>query len=327
MKKKPRDKSVLLRLFLIAWAAVGLHIFADYWNDYGIHPFAPFSNRWFYGDFIFIVEPALWLAMLPFVWFTFRWRWAKVGSIALAVLAGGVALFGPQGGIGTFILLALWGTAVYFAEDRLGHDYPLGTIPAVAALLVLFVFRVGLAAARWEVRSNLEEQLKGETVLQTVLSPFPGNPFQWRAIVATSGPGYTYIVRLGTVSIIPGISSPLAEYYGIRTERMAPMEKPTVSSERAVNWIGEFRSTTTEYAKLALQSCDFENFIKFSRVPFWIVEPGRFAVAGDLRYDHEKGMGFAKVALDTSNTIGAQCPEYDAPWEPPISFASTSQSK
>jgi inner membrane protein len=322
VKKKVRDRAKLKRLFQVAWAAVFLHLFADYWNDYGVHPFSPFNNRWFYGDFMFIIEPALWLAMLPLAFYAFPYKWTKVTSIVIACLGGALALFGPQGGIGAFFILLIWGGLVFFVEEKHGYKYPQGAVAAAAVLVVLLVFRAGSAAAHAEVEGNLDRQLKNENTLQTVLSPFPGNPFLWRAIVATSGPNYSYIVRLGTVSVIPGIKGPLGEYYGIRMERMAPMVKASVESDRAVYWIGEFRGSLLDIPKLAYQSCEFENFLKWARVPFWLQEPGR-TVAGDLRYDHEKGMGFAKVELTTDRDPNIRCPTFNAPWEPPLRFTQS----
>jgi hypothetical protein len=256
--------------------------------------------------------------MLPLVFYTFSHRWVRIGAIALAVLGGAVALFGPQGGVGAFLILVIWGGLVFFAEERLGAGLPQGSVAAAAVLLVLLVFRTGEAAARAEVEGNIERQLKDESVLQLVLSPFPGNPFLWRTIVASTAPNYGYIVRLGTVSVMPGIKGPLAEYYGIRMERMAPMVQPSIESERAVHWIGEFRGSILDYTRLAFQSCQFDTFLKFARVPFWLEQPGR-TVAGDLRYDHEKGMGFAKVELKGDRGEGA-CRTYDAPWTPPVQF-------
>jgi inner membrane protein len=307
------------RLFFIAWAAILLHLFADYWNDYGVHPFSPFSNKWFYGDFLFITEPAIWVAMLPLLYFGFSNKWTRFAAIGLAVLAGVVALFGPQGGLGAFLLLSAWGAAILYAEVRYGRQYANGAVAAAGVFLVLFTFKVASLVARSEVEGSLGGQLKGETVLQTVLSPFPANPFLWRAIVATSGPKYNYTVRLGTVSVLPGLKSPLAEFYGVRMERMAPMVPPSVSSKPGVNWIGEFRGSVLDYTRLAFKSCEFATLLKWARVPFWREEPGR-TVAGDLRYDHEKGMGFAKVILKTDHESSEPCPDFDAPWQPPIQF-------
>src|SRR5262245_20980231 len=66
-----------------------LHIGMDFTNNYGVHPFWPLSNRWFFGDAVFIAEPLLWAACAPLV-FTFRTLFARL--LVAAVLAIGVGL-------------------------------------------------------------------------------------------------------------------------------------------------------------------------------------------------------------------------------------------
>ena len=44
-------------LFGLAFGGALLHIAMDFTNNYGVHPFWPFYSGWFYGDFVFIVEP------------------------------------------------------------------------------------------------------------------------------------------------------------------------------------------------------------------------------------------------------------------------------
>ncbi|RYZ85118.1 MAG: metal-dependent hydrolase, partial [Proteobacteria bacterium] len=65
LKKCFKDQATFLSLALVSLGGVFLHLFADFWNDYGVHPLTPFSNQWFYGDSIFIVEPYLWMALIP----------------------------------------------------------------------------------------------------------------------------------------------------------------------------------------------------------------------------------------------------------------------
>src|SRR5690606_20591590 len=55
-----------------------IHLGMDSLNNYGVHPFWPFWNGWMYGDSVFIIEPLLWLALFPVVYFVTtnrRWRW------------------------------------------------------------------------------------------------------------------------------------------------------------------------------------------------------------------------------------------------------------
>jgi inner membrane protein len=50
---------------LLALSAIGVlsHPLLDLLNVYGIRLLMPFSDRWFYGDVLFIVDPWLWLAL------------------------------------------------------------------------------------------------------------------------------------------------------------------------------------------------------------------------------------------------------------------------
>jgi inner membrane protein len=52
--------------WLIALSAIGVwsHPLLDLLNTYGVRLLMPFSNRWFYGDALFIIDLWLWLALL-----------------------------------------------------------------------------------------------------------------------------------------------------------------------------------------------------------------------------------------------------------------------
>ena len=51
-------------LLLLAFVSVLSHPLLDYLNTYGVRFLHPFSNRWFYGDALFIVDVWVWIALL-----------------------------------------------------------------------------------------------------------------------------------------------------------------------------------------------------------------------------------------------------------------------
>lgn len=51
-------------LFLFAYIAGLSHILLDFTNNYGVRPFWPFSERWYSWDIVYIVEPALLIALV-----------------------------------------------------------------------------------------------------------------------------------------------------------------------------------------------------------------------------------------------------------------------
>ena len=83
-------------LLLLAYIGTGLHIFMDWLNSYGIRLLKPFSDRWFYGDALYIIDPILYvlfgggilLARLARRRGTIApWRPARWGLAAAAVYA------------------------------------------------------------------------------------------------------------------------------------------------------------------------------------------------------------------------------------------------
>jgi inner membrane protein len=48
-------------LLVLSYVGVLSHVFLDYLNNYGVRLLMPFSDRWFYGDALFIVDPWLWI--------------------------------------------------------------------------------------------------------------------------------------------------------------------------------------------------------------------------------------------------------------------------
>ena len=46
---------------LLAYLGTWLHVFMDFLNSYGVRLLMPFSERWFYGDALYIVDPILYV--------------------------------------------------------------------------------------------------------------------------------------------------------------------------------------------------------------------------------------------------------------------------
>ncbi|MCB0360760.1 MAG: metal-dependent hydrolase, partial [Bdellovibrionales bacterium] len=78
-------------LWLMAGFGIGVHIFLDGLNSYGIHPFWPFQNKWYYDDSVFIVEPWIWVTLIPVLvqltpWKIPRFFFALIWCVALVLL-------------------------------------------------------------------------------------------------------------------------------------------------------------------------------------------------------------------------------------------------
>jgi inner membrane protein len=72
-------------LVVLAYVGVLSHVALDYLNTYGIRLLMPFSNRWFYGDTLFIIDPWMWLVLGLGVWLARRSRSPRPARQAIAV--------------------------------------------------------------------------------------------------------------------------------------------------------------------------------------------------------------------------------------------------
>jgi inner membrane protein len=89
----------LLALAYMGWAS---HPLLDFMNTYGIRLLMPLSERWFYGDALFIIDVWLWTALALGVWLSGR-RWksgaSRAGSpavISLCVTAAYMTAMGAS---------------------------------------------------------------------------------------------------------------------------------------------------------------------------------------------------------------------------------------
>lgn len=87
-------------LLVLAALAVWTHPLLDFLNTYGVRWLMPFSDRWHYGDTLFILDPWVWLMLGAGVWLTSRRaRHGRPGApgparVALAASIVYVALMG-----------------------------------------------------------------------------------------------------------------------------------------------------------------------------------------------------------------------------------------
>jgi inner membrane protein len=91
-KSSPADRASAAQLLFLSYVGVLLHVFMDFTNSYGVRLLMPFSNRWFYGDALYIVDPWLYLSLGLGWWLAkTRPRPARIG-VTLATIYVAVML-------------------------------------------------------------------------------------------------------------------------------------------------------------------------------------------------------------------------------------------
>ncbi len=163
------------RLGALALLAPLLHIAMDATNSYGVHPFWPLDNRWFYGDSVFIIEPLFWVAAAPLL-FLLQSRLAR--GVMVAVLLVAVALVFGSGLVPPVLAGALVLLMVLLLLTGWRAAPPLAaacSLVAVVTVVGMFVVAGNMAAR--EIRQQTSALFPRATLLDSVLTPSPVNPF------------------------------------------------------------------------------------------------------------------------------------------------------
>ncbi len=291
----------LVALSLVAGA---LHIGADAWNSYGVHPFWPAWSGWLYGDFIFILEPWLWAALLPLAVTTFPSCAVRAGMGLLALVMAGLVAFAVG------LPAALLFSAVLAGHVLLQLRRDRWDLPAALVLVTLTTFASGSWRAERSLRALLAEVRPDETLLDVSLTPRPGVPWCWSALVASRS-GATYRVRPVLHSQLPAVTA--ADECGLpRGEgHTAPLRPSDLVSDPSWAWGAHFEAPVDALSELARQECRVDAFLRFARMPYWMPS-GDGWVVGDLRFDFESDLGFAELAISPGDTRG--CTNLP-PWE------------
>jgi len=290
-------KEVGALLFL----GVFLHIFADYWNSYGVHPFWPLDSSWYYGDIFFIIEPWIWMVVLPMIFFTAESRWGKSLCVLLACLMLGLSWFHPVvPAIIASALTAFLLTQIILMKGMIRAHRVSWNIFCLVSMIAAF------ALVRSEVKEKFEQFPEDSQLTSLALSPYPGNPFCWNVIRSNLGPSHyraeIFSASIGaSISFCPDWVNPQNITAPLTTiENFPPTENVRVK--------GKFEASRESWEELS-KTCMGDAILRFSRAPFWIHSKDKWVV-GDLRFDREKGYGFSEWEFTSSTP----CPSLVPPW-------------
>ena len=115
-------------LLALSYLGVLSHVLLDCLNNYGVRLLMPFSNRWFYGDAVFIVDPWLWLALGAGVLFARRLGRPRIAAVAIAIATAYVAMMAALAVSSRAAVLDAW-TARYGTPPRALMVGPMAVVP------------------------------------------------------------------------------------------------------------------------------------------------------------------------------------------------------
>jgi inner membrane protein len=228
-----------VRTFGVAYVGGLGHMLMDLTNTYGVRLLMPFSDRWFYGDLAFIVDPWIWLILGSVAWLTANspsrvLLWSAIG-LGAAFLVG---LFGRHPAQAQMVLplppipvaaRAIWfgGLAIVIVGAVLSRGRA-GPRIARYALVVLTLYY----GVTWMLHSSALEQatarLPADGVKSAAVWPTPANPLRWQAIAATEESVFAGYVFLGSPAVewreLPLLDGELSKALSASTEARTFLE-------------------------------------------------------------------------------------------------------
>jgi len=202
----------LLALFAVT---VGSHLYMDWQGSYGLRPLLPWSGRWYYADWVAIVDPFFWLVpLVALAWGSERhWR-----PLAAVVLVGGFTTWVvfASGEAATWVVVAWVLLSLVAVYGWVAHWAGVAARRRVAAVGVALLGAYALASgiAAWPVKARTARAARqrfGPTARWAVLTR-PGRPFTWEPVAAgpdsVAGPDWVVARHLDAPAVRRALATP-----------------------------------------------------------------------------------------------------------------------
>lgn len=262
----------------LAYLGVLSHPLLDWLNTYGVRLLKPFSERWFYGDTLFIIDPWMWLlAGCAVVLARSRTRRSVGAWIVLGLATTALVLLS---GVAPWPAMVLWCVAVIgiaFARGWGGPELPTARVArtalAVLGVYIVFMF-VGSRVA--EARAVELASAEGIAVEDVMAGPLPARPLR-RDVVVIAPDRYHFY----ELSWLGGQSWTPAQPSMPRLDRSDPIVAAALASPAVRG---------------------FENWMRYPSARVEGLPDGYRVVLYDVRYsrgdDVDTGIGRVEVELD-----------------------------
>src|SRR5258705_11665207 len=148
---RKRERQVRLSgLLLVSILTTATHPLLDWSNNYGIRFLLPWNARWSYGDFTFVVDPFIWMALGTVAFLmTAKTKarviyWLVIALVPSFLILSRLASSG--GSLNGVLLPLLWIVALIVSVTlhRLGFAERAGPKTAIAALMAVMIYGAGL---------------------------------------------------------------------------------------------------------------------------------------------------------------------------------------
>jgi len=274
---RKRAPTIKLRGLIIASLIVtATHPLMDWTNNYGVRPFLPWNPKWFYGDFVFVIDPVLWLTLGGAAFLLTANNKKKLAVwLVLAALLTTLVFFGPtnRGGLANAsVLQAVWIIALVVlvilfwrqAGKRWGPKLGIAAFVFIPIYMsgLLLLHQAALKQARREAGMISVEN--SEQVMDVAAMPVLANPFNWLCVVETDRAAYKFSLSLADSR------GRRNEVRYNRPEALNPQAMAQANSDRRTPFFMEFARFPV--ARVVGEDCASRTLVQFADLRY--TEPG-----------------------------------------------------
>jgi len=293
--RKCERQARLSGLLLVSILTTATHPLLDWSNNYGIRFLLPWNARWSYGDFTFVVDPFIWMALGTVAFLmTAKTKarliyWLVIALVPSFLILSRLASSG--GSLNGVLLPLLWIVVLIVSVTlyRLGFGERVGPKTAMAALMAVMIYGAGLFVAHALALRQANAQAvaiansHSERIIKLAAMATAANPNGWVCVMKTDRATYRF-----DLSLLGGHSASSAF---IRYENLGGVEAETVGEAerdyRAQAFLGFARFPVM---RVVGEDCITQTLVQFA----------------DLRYT-EPGNGRGTFSLD----VPVDCPLLD----------------
>lgn len=282
---RKRERRVkLLGLLLVSAVGTATHPLMDWTNNYGVRFLLPWNPRWFYGDFVFIVDPYIWIVLGGAAFLlTTKTRKRLIAWVIIALVPSYLVLVGPSGPrllLNEIVLRLLWVGALIVVVSLYRRKIAgrAGAKIAIAALATVAIYCAGLAAAHRvalrgaELQATTIASRNAENVIRVAAMPTVANPAEWVCIMETERA--TYKFNFSMISSPPGSANPPSSANIVRYEKPMGLDVEPVAQavrdKRSGVFLGFARFPVVQVVG---EDCATQTLVQFADLRY--TEPGR----------------------------------------------------
>jgi inner membrane protein len=211
LRSKIRGMPLRVRLpglILASLVVTATHPILDWTNNYGVRFLLPWSSKWFYGDFVFVLDPVLWLLLGGAAFLLTASTNKRIAIwVVIALLPSYLILAGPSGptrianaGLVRLLWIVAIAALVVLYRRRIGESQ--GAKVAIVAFAAVIIYCAGLAGAQsLALRQGRIEAMaiankNGEQMVKVAAMATPANPAEWLCVMETDRATYRFTLSL-----------------------------------------------------------------------------------------------------------------------------------